>query len=473
VITFGASFLVAVLATTGALAAGATVLSRPRVCLAILFLLASFSRATLETPLGTMRPEMPAVAVAAILLFANGRFSSLRGLPRSAVAMSLAFGTFLAVLTLSSVLMAPGRSQSLHMVAWYALSMLSGVVAFVLIRPRPADSIEPFALGGAAMGALGVLAAALFLVAGPGFNLGIQEVNSLQPRVYAVGWETNLYASFLAMCAFFALEAARRDKRAGSVMLACVLIGFPLGITRGAYVGLAAGALVYVVTLLAIRQRPVDLARMGVLAGSLVAVGVLASMVMLPNLLERPSENPQIAVASSSVPGTSPGQPQSTPKPTPTPTPTPTLAPAQDTVAFRLDRVPVALKDLPHSPIIGFGAESFGQNHPERYAGSGPDHLAIMVVSVLYETGVVGAAALTIGFLLLLLALWRSARRSALRLDQRTAGAAAAFLAALIALLVSYQVTTSLQFSLNWIVIGAAAALTVRESSAEPTAPRG
>ena len=387
---------VAALVLVGAVGAGATALSRPRICLAILFLLASFSRATLETPLGTMRPEMPAVAVAAILLVANGRLSSLRGLPRSTVVMSLAFGTFLGVLTLSSVLMAPGRSQSLHMVAWYALSMLSGVVAFVLIRLRPADSIEPFAFGGATVGALGVLAAALFLVAGPGFDLGIQEVNSLQPRVYAVGWETNLYASFLAMCAFFALEAARRNKRAGSVMLAFVLIGFPLGITRGAYIGLAAGALVYLVTLVAIRQRPIDLARMGVLAGSLVAVGILASMVMLPNLLERPSGNPQIAVASSPAPGTSAGQPKTTPKPTPTPTPTPTpaptLIPTQDTVAFRLERVPVALKDIPHSPIIGFGAESFGQKHPERYAGSGPDHLAIMVVSVLYETGVAVAA---------------------------------------------------------------------------------
>lgn len=456
---------VAILALVGAIAAGMTALSRPRVCLAILFVVASFSHATGETPLGTMRPEMPAVLVVSILLLVGGRFRTLRDLPRSTLVMALAFGVFLGALALSSALIASGRSQSLHIAAWYALSMWSGVLAFVLMRPRPADSIEPFALGGATMGALGVACAAIFLVLGPDFTFGITEYLSVHPRVYAMAWEANLYASFLAMCAFFALETARRNKRAGFAMLALVLIGFPLGITRGAYIGLAVGTLVYVVTLLAWRSRAIDLARTGAIAGALLAVGILASMAMLPNLLQRPLSQ-QVAVVATPGPGATPGAPLSTLKPTPS------LVPAQDTVGSRFDRVPVALRDMPHSLIIGFGGEAFGQNHPESTAGGGPDHLAIMAVSVLYETGVIGATALSIGFLLLLYALWNSARRSALRLDQRTAGAAAAFLAAIVSVLVSYQSTTSIQFSVNWLVIGAAAALTVWEASIERAPPR-
>ncbi len=211
------SILVAAVATAGALAAGASALSRPRLALTILFFLASLSRATLETPLGTMRLEMPAIAVVAGVLLAGGRFRSIRNLPRSTLTIALAFGTYLGVLTLSSALVAPGRDQSLHMVAWLAVSMLGGLVTFVLMRPRPVGAIEPLAFGGAVMGALGIMVAVLFFVAGPGFNLGIQDPNSSLPRVYALGWETNLYASFLGMCAFFVLETARGPHRRGQV----------------------------------------------------------------------------------------------------------------------------------------------------------------------------------------------------------------------------------------------------------------
>jgi hypothetical protein len=457
--------LVVILAAIGAAAAGATALSRPCLCLAILFLVASFSRATLETPLGTMRPEMPAIAVVAVLLLANGRFRGLLDLPRSTLVMALAFGTFLGVMALSSAVAAPGRSQSVHMVAWYAISMFAGVEAFILIRPQPADSVEPFAFAGATMGALGILAAAAFLIAGPGFYLGIQEQTSVQPRVYAVAWETNLYASFLAMCAFFALEAARRRSRFGVAMLALVLVGFPLGITRGAYIGLAAGALAYVATLVTIDRHAVDFRRLGALSAPLLAVGILASMTTLPNLLERaPGSNPAASGGPASGQSGSPG---------PVATPAPTLAPSSDTLEFRLERVRVALGEVPQSPIIGFGAEAFGQRHPRRYAGSGADHIAVMGVEVLYQSGIAGLAALTVGFAMLLFALWQSARRSFSRMDGRSVAAAAAFIGALVAMLVAYQVTTSVQFAINWIIVGAATALTVGVRPEEPTASPG
>jgi hypothetical protein len=493
------SALVALLAATGALAAGATALTRPRMAFAILFLLASFSRATLETPIGTMRPEMPAIAVVAAILLARGRFSTLRTLPRPTVAMAIAFAIFLGVLTFSSAFIAPGRDQSLRMVAWFATSMLGGAVAFVLVRPRPVESIEPMAFAGAVMGAAGILAAVMFLVAGPAFDLGIQEP-VVNPRVYALGWETNLYASFLGMCALFALEAARHINRAvGIAGLALVLTGFALGLTRGAYVGLAAGLIAYVGVRLWVERRWGDLPRLGAIAAVLLIGGFASAAVLLPNSVQResggvlglrPSVNPgppasfaprsappssssgvssATVPAASAVPGSStPAGSSSSPA-----TPIPTFGTYPDTLAFRLERVPIALNDLRSSPLVGFGAESFGQRHPERYAGPGPDHIAIMAIVVPYESGVIGAAALAIGFALLLIALWKTAHRASQDRDWRGVGAAAAFIGAVVSILVAYQVTNALQFAINWIVIGAAAALTAREPSYRAPEPKG
>ena len=65
----------------------------------------------------------------------------------------------------------------------------------------------------------------------------------------------------------------------------------------------------------------------------------------------------------------------------------------------------------------------------------------------------VGAAGLTIGFALILLAIWRASRRSA------AAPMAAAYLGSIVSLLVAYQATNALNFSLIWLISGAGLAL--------------
>jgi hypothetical protein len=479
------SLLVALLASGGAVAAGASALPRPRIAFGILFLLASFTRATLETPIGTMRPEMPAIAVVAVVLLLAGRFRTLLDIPRWTLLVAVAFGIYLGVIALSSAFIAPGTAQSLRMVAWLATSMTGGVVAFVLMRPRPDTSMEPLAFAGAFNGGVGIFLAVAFLVAGPGFVAGIQDPTTILPRVTALGWEANLYASFLAMTTFFALEATRGPRRtAGFVMLALILLGFPLGVTRGAYIGLAVGAVAYAFVRISAERRAGDLPRLGVAAAGLLAVGVIASNVLLPNPIERlgsaivlppgattspvgPGSTAPGASGSSGSPGSAPAVPGTTSPPA-TP-PVLTLEPYPDTIAFRLERVPIALNDLWRSPLIGFGAESFGQNHPDRYAGPGPDHIAILVIVAPYEAGIIGAAALAIGFLLLLIGLWRTARRSADLGDRRNVGIAAAFIGSLVCILVCYQVTNAVHLAVNWIVIGAAVALTSRGPSLDPT----
>jgi hypothetical protein len=456
------SILLIAVAAAGAIAAGGTALRYPRISFGILFLLASCSRATPETPLGTMRLEMPAIAVVATVLLLSGRFRSLLTLPRRTVAIGAAFGTYLAVLGISSALIAPDTAQSLRMVAWLATSMLGGVVALTLVRPRPLAAVEPLAGVAAGMGAIGIAAAVLFLVVGPEFTHGIQEGTAPQPRVYALGWETNLYASFLGMCAFFAVEVARGPrKRVGLVMLALILVGFSLGLTRGAYLGLVVGAAAYAIARLAAERRLGDMPRFAATAAGMLVVGLVALEILLPNALERQARagfGDPLAPSATHVPGAT--GPAATPMPAHTPIPS--SSPDDDTIAFRLERVPIALGELPGSPLIGFGAVSFGQRHPHRHAGPGADHIAIMAVAVLYESGLIGAVALALGFGLLLRSLWRTVKRVAAEGNLRALGAGAAFIGSIVSVLVAYQGNNALHLAVNWIVIGAAVALTTQ-----------
>jgi len=110
--------------------------------------------------------------------------------------------------------------------------------------------------------------------------------------------------------------------------------------------------------------------------------------------------------------------------------------------------------------LIGLGADSFGQRHTIPSQPEQPDHIAILAVAALYESGVLGAAGLAIGFALVLLVLLKSTRR---REDR---GRIAAYAGALVCLLVAYQATNALNFSLIWLLAGAGLA-----ASAAPLDP--
>ena len=135
------------------------------------------------------------------------------------------------------------------------------------------------------------------------------------------------------------------------------------------------------------------------------------------------------------------------------------VIPPPDTIAFRLARVPEAIDDLSHSLLIGLGANSFGQRHTD-VSQNAPDHLAILALAAVYESGVLGAAGLAIGFGLVLWMLFRSTRRRTNR------GTIAAYAGAVVCLLVAYQATNAINFSLIWLLTGAGLA-----AAAEPIDP--
>nr|MBA3778616.1 hypothetical protein [Chloroflexota bacterium] len=127
-----------------------------------------------------------------------------------------------------------------------------------------------------------------------------------------------------------------------------------------------------------------------------------------------------------------------------------------DTIQHRLERVAPALDDLATSPWIGLGAASFGQRHADSSQGGAPDHIAILVVALVYEAGIIGALFFGLAVALLLLALFRASRSG------WATGLAAAYLASIVTLLVAYQATNALVFGLNWLLGGAALALAAR-----------
>lgn len=456
-------------AVVAAVAAGWLALARPLVSLGLLFVLAAASRITLETQVGTMRLEQPAIAVVAAVLLLTGRWQELRRAPRVVQAAAGAFGAYLVVLTLASALVPPDPVPSVRLAAWQAISMVAGLAAFILARRAAERTVETFAVGGAFTGAIGLAAAVLFLVAGPEFALGIQDVDSPIPRVHAWSHEANLFASFLAICAPFAVEAMRRN-RAWLLVLLLVVGGLPFGETRGAYIGFVAGIIAYGVVRVASERQLTQLPAAGAAVVATFVVGTVAASVLLPNPLERYIADTGVIVepspAATPEPGSSrPTGPTPTPEATRSPSPSvsipppPTLAPYPDTVAFRLERVPLALDDLWRSPFIGLGVSSFGQLHADPSQGGLPDHLAIMAIATLHDSGLLGSAALLVGFGLIGYGLWITARAAGRSGDRATVGTAAAYAGSLTAMLVAYQATNALHFALNWLIIGAAGAV--------------
>jgi hypothetical protein len=258
------------LAAAGALLIILLIRPAPVMAFGVLFLVASLSRLTIDLPFGHVRVEQPAILGSFVALALLGRLGTLRD--RSVVAVGACFGLYLAVMVVSSVLKAPVLAVSLRLLIWTAISMLSAVVAYALLVGRPGEEQRSLSWVGALQGLGGFAIAGLFLVAGPLGIPGMQVSPGEVPKVASVDFEANLFASLLAMLAPFALEEWRRRRTAlSAAVLVITIVALGLGVTRGAYLGLASGLVVYF-SLLAVRLVP--RAVLGPLVG-LTAVALL------------------------------------------------------------------------------------------------------------------------------------------------------------------------------------------------------
>ena len=480
-----ASLPPAVLAVGGAGLVAFLSTRRPVVAFGILFLLASLSRWTIDTQLGNMRLEQPAIAAGLLALLYARRLPDLATWRRLRP-MAIAFVIYLGALIASSLLYSPDRADSLRMIVWIGLSMAGGLLAFLLLfEEGPEGGPHWLRLATVPQAAAGILVALLFYSIAGG-----QSLPGMDIKVFGLSWEANVYASLLGAITPFAIEECRsRPRLRSAALVALMLAGLAVGLTRGAYLGLAAGLIAYAGVILYRKQEPRRLLLPGSVAIGAIVVGIFVAPALLSSARTQaqqidvtiPGWGRGLAIGPYVLPGlpghTLIGQLRVDPIPPVTPvTPVPPAGgskpppvvepPDTDTLAFRLARIPTALTDWQRDPVIGLGANSFGQRHIDLSQGPAvPDHLAILAVAALYESGVVGFAGLTVGFALLLLALWRASGRPA------TGPIAAAYLGSLISLLVAYQATNALNFSLIWLIAGAGLALAVSKTADGSRAP--
>jgi O-antigen ligase len=288
-----------------------------------------------------------------------------------------------------------------------------------------------------------------FFLFGPGVPF-ISEVPAI--KVTALVHEPNLYASLLAAAVPLAAEMFRSSPRLrNAAMLTLLLVALGLGVTRGAYIGLAAGLAVWVGVLLWRRGYARSVGRALVVVLVAGAVGLAATTV----LLDQRSDG-----AGNPGPG-GPGGPGGGVTPGEVPNDLATLE-------YRMKRVELALIEMQRSPLIGMGAFSYGQRH---LTSTGePEVIAVLPVAVLHDSGVIGLTALTAFFVLLARRVWRISRSA-------MGDPAVALLASVAVLLVSYLATTALHFAVTWLIVGCTLGATllprgpVGEGNAEPGLP--
>jgi len=430
-------------AMAGAAATAFAVPRRPVAAIGIVFLLACFSRLVIELPVGTMRLEQPAIAALLLAVVWHRRRLELPS-ARPLVPLIAAAALYLGVLTLSSLLVAPEPLASLRMVLWTGASMTAGLIAALLIAGR-ARSAFPYLVGaGSIVAAIGALAAIAYFLFGPQASL-ISGSSGTIPKVYSVVHEANLYASLLGALIPLAVEQFRhRATLLNAGLLALLLIAIGLGVTRGAYVGLLVGLVVYF-GLRLIHARPTPALRRAALVVVLAGTaGLLVPSIVLNAdyagaLGTRPTVDgrPGSGNGSGGQPG--PGKEE----------PRDELA----TWEYRMQRVNTGLADFRSSPMIGMGAYSYGQRHQD-VAGR-PETIAVLPVAVLHDAGIIGLAALS-GFVAMLgLRAWRASR------DPVLGGPASALIASVAVLVVAYVATNALHFAVTWVIIGCAAGATL------------
>ncbi|MGZ3415925.1 MAG: hypothetical protein ACXVAT_19070, partial [Isosphaeraceae bacterium] len=176
---------------------------RPAVAFGILFLLASLSRWTIELPIGNMRLEQPAIAAGLLALLCARRLPHLATW-RRLLPIGIAFMVYVGALAASSILHSPDRADSLRMTFWIGLSLAGGLLAFLLlIEEDRGGGPRWFRFAGAGQASVGLAIALVYLTlgpvifAGPDPMPGLQDALSVWPKVFAMSFEANLYASLL------------------------------------------------------------------------------------------------------------------------------------------------------------------------------------------------------------------------------------------------------------------------------------
>jgi hypothetical protein len=305
----------------------------PVTAVGVVFMLACLSDVSVKLPLGQMRLEQPALAGLIALTFWHRKKLELPPI-KPLIPIIVAGLVYLGALTLSSFFVAPDPPVSIRVLAWSYLSMTGGLAAALLLAGSAPRAMAWFTRDAGLLATIGFLSAiafALFAVGAP----WIDGAHTSLPRVSPFVIEPNLYASLLAAITPLAIERWRARPSLLRLLVAAVFLAtLGLAVTRGAYIGLVAGLVVYFGLLL--RLKLGSAGRLGPVLLLVLVVGGIG--LVLPKVLL----NPHHAGVLTATPTTN----------------TTPLPPAQedlDTFEYRMVRVRIGLQEWTRCDPRGTG----------------------------------------------------------------------------------------------------------------------
>lgn len=436
------------------------------VALLVLFLGVMTNRYRLESL--PLRPHTEHFAIGIALLVLAGLYLARRARLRWQWSDALLV-LYLALALAASFLFPDDARASVQ----YWTRMSSSVVIYFLARwliaSGGAASAVPLALKvlivwGVLEAAFGIVAWFLYPL---GVNLGVDEyplgirgpggiLCNFSLTMYGTLWEPNVFGgimmtiSLIASTLFVSNEYAHRRKWLG-IAIAVMLVALGLNTSRGAL-----GALVLGLSLIVILARGMrrSVSLRWALAGLVLVAGVsVLSLELSRGLMQLPTA-PGLAqrapcaewIAQGMPRGTGPGDPEYDPATGPESSSNAVRRIFEgQTLASRWVSYRNAWQDFLKSPLLGNGANSFGQKYTT--TAHTPGWISNLFLMALHDTGIVGTLVLTAWFGWFAWGMFRALSHplpSALRTTSFALGIG------LLCLFVTYQVTTMLWFGLIW-----------------------
>jgi O-antigen ligase len=337
----------------------------------------------------------------------------------------------LAVSALSSTINAPDTGDSLR------LTLLTGITCLpFLLVPNIATEIQSVRRATVMFIWSGVLEAIFGLVAVginalSGINIGVQ-LDALTGAWAAYGsqWEGNTFGSFVGAATVMttawlvAPDQSRRMRALAGVALAVLIGGLIVSLSRGAWLGTAAGALVVVLSL----------PRRWKIAALVGAMLVLAGLLTMSDGLQFASPDPEQSAALTRLS---------------------LLADPVDGITIeRLYTYDLAFRDWLEQPIIGWGAGSLGQRS-SYVSVELPAWVGNLELHAVHDTGVLGAVGLLGAMAGTTFSLIRALRGRPGAHDPNRR-LVVGLLAACVTLLVAYQATEATWLGYTWYLFGLA-----------------
>jgi hypothetical protein len=349
---------------------------------------------------------------------------------------------YLGVTALASLLNAPDRLTAVRLTGLVTLVALGALLVY-WCTDSPARFRAAVRIMIALAGVEAVLAFAGLVAAWFNSPLGVQPGRGEILVPFGTMWEPNVLGSYLAAGAVLtlaALLAAPVGRRAAvlAALLALLLAALGLSLSRGAWAGLLAGALVVAGGGWWLGRRAARWPALAPRWPLAVGAGLVAALFL-------------VAVAPALFPMTTKGLFNRVNVATYTPQADPSLR-------IRADMASQALAEVGAHPLIGHGAGSFGITHFD--AQGRPGWISNLELHVLYDSGLVGLLALLGGIAVSAWAAWRALRPG----DPATRPAILGVLGAVAVLLVSYQATEASWLGYTWIYLG----LLARAGTLEP-----